>query len=337
MKRSFLTSLMPLWSLASLFLGCGGDTVARPPAKVESAPMAATEWSTGPHVRVLGTMQDGGLPHPGCTCSRCESARQDPQAKRYVTSIALVVPETRQVYLFDATPDLAHQLYQVRDIHTTPMGRVDRLPVDGVFLTHAHIGHYLGLAYFGYEAISSSGLRVFSTPRMADFLRHNGPWSQLVDRENILLEEIRPGDQIDIAPGVTVEAFSAPHRDEFADTLGYVLHGPEKSLVYLPDTDSWAAWSSPVADFLSEIDVALVDGTFFSSDELPGRRVESIGHPLISTTMDLLQDLIDSTEIEVFFTHLNHSNEALDRNGAELREIERRGFEVLDEGDRFDL
>ena len=107
--------------------------------------------------------------------------------------------------------------------------------------------------------------------------------------------------------------------------------------MYLPDTDSWAAWSTPVADFLSDIDVALIDGTFFSADELPGRSVESIGHPLITTTMDLLEEWIGQSETKVYFTHLNHSNEALDREGTALREIESRGFAVLDEGDRFDL
>jgi len=333
--RRAVVSGMPL--LALWLLGCGVDSTAKPSAKIESALTATTQSPLGPHVRVLGTMQDGGLPHPGCTCIRCELALRDPEAKRYVTSIALVVPGTREVFLFDATPDLGHQLVLLRDIHPAPVGRVDRSPVDGVFLTHAHIGHYLGLAYFGYEALSSSNVRVFSTPRMADFLRHNGPWSQLVDIDNILLEEIRPGDEIEIGPTVTVEAFSAPHRDEYADTLGYILRGPRRSLVYLPDTDSWAAWSTPVADFLTDIDVALIDGTFFSADELPGRSVESIGHPLITTTMDLLGEWIGQSETEVYFTHLNHSNAALDREGAARREIESRGFEVLDEGDRFDL
>ena len=336
MKRPIAWTL-PHWTLAFWLLGCGVDSSAKPSAMVESALAAATEAPIGPYVRVLGTMQDGGLPHPGCTCARCELALRDPEAKRYVTSIALVVPATRQVFLFDATPDLGHQLVLLRDIHPAPLGRVDRSPVDGVFLTHAHIGHYLGLAYFGYEALNSSGVSVFSTPRMAAFLRHNGPWSQLVDRENIRLEEILPGDEIEIAPTVKVKAFSAPHRDEYADTLGYVLRGPERSLVYLPDTDSWEAWSSPVADFLSDVDVALIDGTFFSADELPGRSVESIGHPLITTTMDLLGEWIGRSETKVYFTHLNHSNAALERDGASLREIESRGFEVLEEGDRFDL
>jgi pyrroloquinoline quinone biosynthesis protein B len=217
------------------------------------------------------------------------------------------------------------------------MGRVDRAPVAGVFLTHAHIGHYLGLAFFGYEVVSTSQLPVFATPRMSDFLRQNGPWSQLVETQNIRLDEIEPGSNRTLADSVTVEAFSAPHRDEYADTLGFVIRGPSKSLLYLPDTDAWTAWKYPADEFLADVDFALIDGTFYSSDELPGRRVESIGHPLISTSMDLFQKLVDSSKTEIYFTHLNHSNSALETGGEAIREIRSRGFRVLREGDRFNL
>ena len=291
----------------------------------------------GPFVRVLGTAQDGGIPHAACSCERCSLARQDPDYDRYVASLGLILPASRQVYLFDATPDLRQQLTLLNDVQQTPVDRVDRSPVDGVFLTHAHIGHYMGLAFFGYEAIHSSGLPVMATPRMVQFLSTNGPWSQLVGLQNISLTELAPGQQHSLADDVVVTAVQAPHRDEYADTLGFLISGPEKSLFYLPDTDSWVAWVTPITEILKDVDFALLDGTFFSADELPGRRVEEIGHPLIDQSMDLLQELVDNQDLQVYFTHLNHSNPVLDRDGQVRRSVESRGFRILDEGQEFSL
>jgi pyrroloquinoline quinone biosynthesis protein B len=157
---------------------------------------------------------------------------------------------------------------------------------------------------------------------MARFLSDNGPWSQLVELNNITLEEIAPGTGIELEEGVTVTAIRAPHRDEYADTLAFRIDGPSRSLFYLPDTDSWVAWDH---------------GTFFSLDELPGRNVESIGHPLIRRSLDLLTETVRETGLQVFFTHLNHSNPALDPESPERREIESRGFRVLEEGYEFKL
>ena len=298
---------------------------------------SVTAAGSGPFVRVLGTVQDGGLPHASCHCDRCERARSDPQERRFVASLALVLPSTGRVFLIDATPDLHSQLDQLRDLRKAPSGRVDRAPVDGVFLTHAHIGHYLGLAFFGYEAIHTRALPVIATPRMAAYLQANGPWSQLVTLGNIELEEMAPGDSRDLGEGVTVTAFSAPHRDEYADTLGFVIHGPNRKLLYLPDTDSWTAWTTPLPETLRNIDVALLDGTFFSPQELPGRSVDSIGHPLIRQTLELLKEPVQQRGLEVYFTHLNHSNPALDPDSDERHEIETRGFHVLSEGQEIAL
>lgn len=320
-----------------LLAGCGDparqDQVAaeRGSVRVEKAP------SRGPFVRVLGTAQDGGLPHVACSCERCDLARQDPRQARLITSLALVLPRVEKVYLFDVSPDIRQQIDLLEDVRAAPPARVDRNAVDGVFLTHAHMGHYTGLAFFGYEAMHATGIPTFVSPRMAGFLTNNGPWSQLVDLNNISLRIVAAGATVELEESVSVSVFVAPHRDEYADTLGFVITGPSKSLLYLPDTDSWAVWQPPVTDLLREIDVALIDGTFFSADELPGRRVESIGHPLIPHSMDLLEPLVSSGELRVLFTHLNHSNPAVIASGEAHATIERRGFQVLTEGEEFDL
>jgi len=306
-----------------------------------SAPAAAGEPARGhppgPYVRVIGTVQDGGLPHVGCTCERCEAARRDPRRRRLVASLAVVLPASGRVVLIDATPDLHEQLDLLADVRDAPAGVTDRAPVDGVLLTHAHVGHYLGLAFFGYESMHTRDLPVWCTSRMAAFLRANGPWSLLVGRRNVELRETAPGEAVALGDGVTARAVPAPHRDEYTDTVGWRLEGPRRAVFYVPDTDGWDAWGRPLPEVLAGVDVALLDATFYSPDELPGRRVEEIGHPLVTDTMDRLQAEVDAGRLDVRFIHLNHTNPALDPASAAAREIDRRGYAVAAEGEEIGL
>ena len=289
---------------------------------------------SGPFIRVVGTVQDGGLPHVACGHALCEAARVDPSRRRRVASLAIVLPATRRVYLIDATPDVAAQLDALADVREPPPDRVDRAPIDGVFLTHAHIGHYLGLALFGYEAVHTDRLPVWATARMRAFLSENGPWDLLVERGNIELRGLeRP---VDLGEGVEVRAVPVPHRDEYTDTVGFVIDGPSRSVLYVPDTDSWQAWQPSIEEVLAGVEVALLDGTFFSADELPGRDIAAIGHPLIADSLERLAAVVESGT-RVAFTHLNHSNPVLDPDSTARARVLQLGFEVLGDGDEIGL
>jgi pyrroloquinoline quinone biosynthesis protein B len=343
-------------SLSALLLAACTAPPAQPPASpaVETpAPSAVT----GPRVVAVGTVQDGGLPHAACRGPHCEAARRDPARRRRVASLAIVVPRGEpadndagndagnDVFLIDATPDLVEQLHTVaawRRPSNAPGGFVDRRPLSGVFLTHAHMGHYLGLAHFGFEAVHTRGLPTWASPRMAEYLSANGPWEQLVTMGNLDLRRMPlaapgvpadPAAWVELGGGVAVAAFPVPHRDEYSDTLAYLVRGPRTTLLYVPDTDGWERWQRPLPEVLADgVDVALLDGTFYSMDELPGRDITAVRHPLITATMDLLAPRVTAGEVEVFFTHLNHSNPALEPDGAARKAIEERGFRVLEEG-----
>lgn len=317
-------------ALGLYFTGCNG----RP---VESGAEPVEPRGSRPYVLVLGTAQDGGLPHAACRCSRCRAARDDQANARAVASLAVVLPQSERVFLIDATPDIRRQLDRIRDHVAAPVDGVDRSPVDGVLLTHAHMGHYTGLAFFGFEAVHTRDLPVYCSRSMSEFLRDNGPWSQLVELRNVRLEEIGPNEAFELGDGVSVTPIPVPHRDELSDTLGFLIRGPRSSLIYVPDTDGWLAWNRPIENVVAEVDVAILDGTFYSGEELPGREVSSIGHPLIADSMQRLESLVRTGPARVFFTHLNHSNPALDPTGPERAEIERRGFRVLSEGQEFPL
>lgn len=295
--------------------------------------------SPGPRVVVLGTVQDGGMPQTGCDCSHCAAARKNPTLARYVTSLAIHMPKTGHVYLVDATPDLPAQIEKIHTFRPHPEGKTDRAPVDGVLLTHAHIGHYLGLAHFGFESLNTKEIPVWVSPRMAEYLKTNGPWSQLVGFRNIVLREFQPGKRFELEGGISVTPIQVPHRDEFSDTMAFVIRGPKKTLLYVPDTDSWRMWSRPLLAVLNEekVDIALLDATFYSLEELPDRDVSKIKHPLITQSMDLLEPLVKAGKLRVYFTHMNHSNPALEKDGKAEKSIEARGFRVLGEGEEFEL
>ena len=294
---------------------------------------SATEVATidGPRLQVLGTVQDGGLPHASCRCARCSAARDDPAQARRVASLGLILPGSDRIFLVDATPDIRAQLESLRALRRPELTAVDRAPLDGVLLTHAHIGHYTGLAFFGYEAVHTRELELLCSGRMAAFLEGNQPWRQLIEIGNVRLAPLQPGQPQALGDGVELEAIGVPHRDELSDTVGFIFRGPRSRVLYVPDTDGWQHWDPPIEQVVAGVDVALLDGSFFSMDELPGRDQSTIGHPLIRETMDRLEPFVASGALRVFFTHLNHSNPALDPGDPARAEIEARGFAVLDE------
>src|SRR5690242_10590642 len=111
-----------------------------------------------PYVLVLGIAQDGGIPQAGCTQSCCAGGRHE-----NVSSLALVEPAAHRWWLFDATPDFREQLARVR-------AEAPGCTLAGVFLTHAHIGHYTGLLQLGREAMGAHDVPVYAMPRMQEFL-----------------------------------------------------------------------------------------------------------------------------------------------------------------------
>lgn len=287
---------------------------------------------------VLGSVQDAGLPQVGCYTELCDLGRDLAAAgrPRYVSSLALVEPSAERFYLVDATPDITRQL----DLIPEPAFRRragERNPFDGIFLTHAHIGHYAGLALLGHEGMGIRDTPVYCTEAMAAFLAANEPWKFLVDQRRILLHPLAVDRWHRIDECLEVQLWKVPHRDEFADTVAFVFRGPGASLLFLPDINAWSRWDRDVAASVASVDVALLDGSFWSMAELPGRSVEEVPHPLMTQTMDALQAVVDAGEAEVILTHLNNSNPALVEGGPEHLLIAERGFGIAREGMRFPL
>ncbi len=264
---------------------------------------------TGTRAVVLGVAQDGGVPHVACRQDACVRARHQPELRQRVACLGLVDGESGERFLIDATPDFASQLESLAALAPARPATRER-PLDGILLTHAHVGHYLGLAQLGREALGAHGVPVLATPRMARFLRENAPWSQLVSLGQITLREIEPGQEIALTPRLRVTALRVPHRDELSDTVAFLVKGPSRSLLYVPDIDKWERWERSLAREVAGVDHALLDATFLDPAEVPGRKLDEIPHPLVPETRALLAAPAGLLE-RTLFIHLNHTNALL--------------------------
>jgi len=278
--------------------------------------------STSPYTLILGIAQDGGYPQAGCDRPDCLSAWRDPELRQRVASLAIVDPQSHQRWIIDATPDFPSQLASLDE--ASPRGTA---LLDGILLTHAHIGHYLGLAHLGREVLGAHSIKVYAMPRMREFLQHNGPWDQLVRLKNIELVPIEDGVPFALNERITVTPLRVPHRDEYSETVGFIVRGPSRAILWLPDIDKWEKWSTPLESALAQVDIAYIDGTFYNASELPGRDLSEIPHPLMTETLSRLAN--SPLRAKVRFIHLNQSNPL-------LRE-RRRGIVIAPDGERNGL
>ena len=291
-----------------------------------------------PYVLVLGTAQDGGLPQIGCRQPCCERVRADPAQRRLVTSLLLGDPATGKRWLFDASPDLRAQVDLAHGHPPTRREVGARPPLfDGVFLTHAHMGHYGGLLQLGREAYDVRQLPTYLTPKMAEFLSLHGPWSLMVERGSLELNTVESGTTVSLTERIEVHCIDVPHRPEFSDTLAFVLRGPERSLLYLPDIDKWERWEERIEDWIAQVDVAFLDGTFYADGEIPGRSMHDIPHPFVQESLERFRDLSAEERDKIYFTHLNHTNPAADPESEAAKAIRAAGMHVASEGSRFSL
>ncbi len=273
----------------------------------------------GVRIKVLGSGQDGGIPHAGCYCEVCERARKNRDYRRRAPSIAVYDEVAGFCYLIDASLDLGSQIDMVREeIHHVSRG--GKAPISGILLTHAHIGHYTGLLLLGKEVLGEKDVPVYCTRRMKEFLSVSRPFSLLVENRNIILHEMKPGRALTL-DGVTFIPVAVLHREESTDAVGYVIEA-DKRVLYVPDTDGW---TDTVIRQIAKSDIALVDGTFYSLDEVP--RFEDVPHPPIEETLRALAGV----DTEIYFTHINHTNPA-GSQGSEREHVEHKGFKLAYDG-----
>ena len=276
------------------------------------------------NLKILGSGQDAGVPHTGCYCEICEIARKDINFRRLGPSIAIFDKKKEFCYLIDISPDFKNQLDMIKS-ENIKIKRKGKTPISGIFLTHAHFGHCSGLWYLGKESLNEMNLPVYCTQKMINFLENNYPFSFLIQNNNIEVLEIIPKKEYNF-DGFLLTPKLIPHRNEIADTVGYIIKS-KKRVLYLPDLDYW---TEKLIEEVLKSDIAIIDGSFYSKDELP--RFSDVPHPPILESIKHFKN----TNTEIYFTHLNHTN-VINKNGKERDFIETLGFKFAFDGMNIEI
>jgi len=287
-------------------------------------------YTQSEYIYILGNTQDAGVPHIGCNHKFCLD-NFNTLDKYFVTSIAVVNSDLKKYILFEATPDITHQLNYLK----VNIFKEFLLP-DALYITHAHIGHYTGLMYFGREALGSNNLLVKVLPKMSNFLKTNGPWSQLLAINNIQIQNTSFGISNKELTNISVTPIQVPHRDEYSETAGYIIKGKNKKALFIPDIDKWEKWDKNLIELVDNFDYLLLDSTFYDSKEI-NRDINEIPHPLVTETMTLLDSLSLEAKNKVYFIHMNHTNPMLDPDSELSKLVKSKGYNIARLGQKLYL
>ena len=282
-------------------------------------------------LKVLGTIQDGGIPHMGCSKECCSNYFLSKKSRIGVSSLGVSNLKHNTNYIIDATPNINFQLIDL-------IGNADpSKKLNGIFLTHAHMGHYAGLLNFGRESLNSKNIPLYLMPKFYNFILNNGPWNQLVELNNIKLNKIYNREKVILHNNLSFTPIQVPHRDEYSETVGYVIEGIHKKALYIPDIDKWAKWEVSIVEMIKSVDYAFLDGTFFDEKEINNRDISEIPHPFIIESLKLFKELDESEKSKVYFIHLNHTNPVLNSESSEYKKVISDGFNIAKTGMEFFL
>ena len=278
------------------------------------------------YIQVLGIVQDAGYPHIGCEKDCCKVVSP---GDYFVSCLGLVDKTNNKRYLFDATPDIHNQINLLEKFPEANL-------IDGIFLTHAHIGHYTGLMYLGREGLGGKNIMVYALKRMARFLTKNGPWDQLVKLNNISIQTISNKEFVKLSENIFVIPIRVPHRDEYSETVGYKIIGKSKKILFIPDIDKWDEWKKSIIEEVKLVDYAFIDGTFYNGSEL-NRDMREIPHPSIEETLQLFSNQPLAERNKIYFIHINHTNPILTNKNGIRDLVESLGFNIAQRGLKFKL
>tara|TARA_X000001036_G_scaffold90724_1_gene83063 strand:- start:2934 stop:3779 length:846 start_codon:yes stop_codon:yes gene_type:complete len=278
-------------------------------------------------VTVLGIAQDGGHPQPGCLRPCCANITEP----HYPVSLGIRSSEGTNL-LIEATRNLGDQF--------TLWGQTN---VDHLLLTHAHLGHVDGLGLFGREAIAARDIELHVSDDMYHLIDRTPQWNLMVQQGVFNIRTFTAGDVVFSQGELSIEAVRIPHRAELSDMHAFIIRGPSKSLLFLTDHDTWNETltvhdCSSIRELLAKlnVDIALIDGTFWSEDELAGRNQATVPHPPVLQTLNMLGEK-KQDDPDIIFTHLNHTNPLYNRDSEQYAEVERLGWSVAYQGQRFTL
>jgi pyrroloquinoline quinone biosynthesis protein B len=286
-------------------------------------------------VRVLGSAAGGGVPQWNCGCVHCAAARRGLAPRRSQSSFA-VSAEGETWWLINVSPDVAAQ---IEDFAPLQPRELRGSPIAGMLLTDANVDHIGGLAVLrqthpaGFQLFSSGVVRRIATLQAAF-----SPFAEPPHRWQAVTEPFElGGGALRVTPfpvpGLT-PGYAGRERTPGA-VLAYKIEAPAAgaSVLFAP---VFAAIDETLAAALAGVDVAFLDGSFWSDDELRAEGLDdkparSLGHLPVGGAEGSLATIAPLRNRRIY-AHLNNSNPLLDPTSLAADTLRADGAELAFDG-----
>jgi pyrroloquinoline quinone biosynthesis protein B len=304
-------------------------------------------------ITVLGSAAGGGFPQWNCNCRNCAGLRSGSvRAKPRTQSSIFVRPDgAADGVLFNASPDI---LQQIRATPALQPGRAVRdTAIAGVVLIDGQVDHATGLFMLRERG---SPLPLWCTDAVAEDLTQGNPVLRVLEHYcGVARQRIAPDGSpfaVPGAPGLEFRAFAlaskaapySPHRDAPVpgDNIGVLIsdRASGRSAFYAPGLGEM---TPALFDTMCGADAVLVDGTFWTDDEMPSlglsrKSARDIGHLPQSGPGGMIEWLDRlPARTQRLLIHVNNTNPILDEDSRERATLARHAIDVCEDGMTIEL
>jgi pyrroloquinoline quinone biosynthesis protein B len=300
-------------------------------------------------IRVLGSAAGGGFPQWNCGCDNCRGLRDGTirASARTQECVAVSADGSADCVLLNCSPEIRSQIESAPALHPRSPRHS---PIAAILLTNGDLDHCLGLL----SLRESHRLVVYATDAVArGFTRGNVLYRTLERFPGQVTWRIaKPGREEDIADvegkptGLTAEAVAVPGKAPIhleggrapdpEDNVGFVIREPRtrRTVAYL---SALASVTDSVRATITDADAVFLDGTFWSSDELPARglgtkRAEEMAHLPVGGAAGSLAQLAGTRASRRVYIHVNNTNPMLREDSPERAAVAAAGWEVAWDG-----
>ena len=290
--------------------------------------------------KLLGTAAGGGIPQWNCSCTICDTCRQEPKLipPRFQLQ-AIVSGGDKGWFLLNASPDLRFQIEANPELHPSSLHGRRSSPIQGIVLTSADLDQVMGLLLLR----EFQPLNVYATALVRSVLEANSFFGMLKRIPNQLTwVEIIPempfalGNSgvvctpIPLAGDLPYYARSMNSAQPGQSSLGLLLESDNRRLAYTPSVPEI---TEDLIAVYNSCDTILIDGTFWNNNELSETHAgtplaRAIGHVPMSGddgSIVLLSGLRTPRKI---FIHINNTNPVLDPRSQEYKAVVAAGWQI---------
>ena len=304
-------------------------------------------------ITVLGSAAGGGFPQWNCNCRNCAGVRSGRVKARPRTQSSIFVRGDQQAdgVLFNASPDILEQIRAHPALQ--PARAVRDTAIAGVVLMDGQIDHATGLFMLRERG---SPLPLWCTDAVEQDLTQGNPVLRVLGHYcGVACQRIEPDGTPFTVAGVAELGFRAfalqskaapysPHRDAPVpgDNIGMLISdcATGRKAFYAPGLGEI---TPALFDILCSADAVLVDGTFWTDDEMPrlglsAKSARDISHLPQSGPGGMIEWLDRlPRRTRRLLIHINNTNPILDEDSPERAQLARHGIEVCEDGMNLEI